>query len=121
MLSNLDVRTIIGNFNLTFNNFLENVFKYYDVAFPIVLRKIKQLPTAPWMTPSLRQCIKLYRMYLKVKITRGDYTYYRNRLTSVFRRVKRLYYTKLLFDAANDHVKLWNCLNNVVERMSVNQ
>ena len=51
LLSNLDVRTIIGNFNLTFNNFLENVFKYYDVAFPIVLRKIKQLPTGPWMTP----------------------------------------------------------------------
>ena len=39
-----------------------------------------------------------------------------NRLTSVLRRVKRLYYTKLLFDAANDHVKLWNCLNNVIER-----
>ena len=56
-------------------------------------------------------------MYLKGKIARGDYTYYRNRrLTCVLRRVKRLYYTKLLFDAANDHVKLWNCLNNVIER-----
>ena len=40
----------------------------------------------------------------------------KNRLTSVLRRVKRLYYTKLLFDAANDHVKLWNCLNNVIGR-----
>ena len=55
LLPNLDVRTIIGNFNLTFNNFLENVFNCYDVAFPIMLRKIKQLPTAPWITPRLRQ------------------------------------------------------------------
>ena len=55
-------------------------------------------------------------MHLKGRIARGDYTYYINRLTGVLRRVKRLYYTNLLFDAANDHVKLWNCLNNVVER-----
>ena len=55
-------------------------------------------------------------MYLKGKIARGDYTYYKNRLTSVLRGVKRLYYTKLLFDAADDHLKLWNCLNNVIER-----
>ena len=38
--------------------FLQNVFICYDVAFPIVLRKTKQLPTAPWMTSRLRQCIK---------------------------------------------------------------
>ena len=50
LLSSLDVRTISGNFNLTFDIFLENVFKCYDIAFPIVLRKTKQLPTAPWMT-----------------------------------------------------------------------
>ena len=72
------------------------------------------------MTPRLRQCIKkkskLYRMYLKGRIARGDYTYYKNRLTSVLRKVKRLYYTKLLFDAAKDPRKLWNCLNNIVER-----
>ena len=85
-----------------------------------MLRKTKQLPTAPCMTPRLRQCIKkkskLYRMYLKGRIARGDYTYYKNRLTSVLRRVKRLYYTKLLFDSAKDQVKLWNFLNNIVER-----
>ena len=84
LLSNVDVRTIIGNFNLTFNHFFENVFKCYDVAFPIVLRKVKQLPTAPWVTPSLRQCIKkkskLYRMYLKGKIARGDYAYYKKQI-----------------------------------------
>ena len=55
-------------------------------------------------------------MYLKGRIATGDYTYYKNRLTSVLRRVKRLYYTEHLFDAAKDHVKLWNCLNMVVAR-----
>ena len=44
LLSSLDVRTIVGNFNLTFDNFLENVFKCYDVAFPIVSGRVNGCP-----------------------------------------------------------------------------
>ena len=53
---------------------------------------------------------------MKGRITRDDYSYYKNRLTNVIRRVKRLYYARLLFDASKDSKKLWHCLNNLVCR-----
>ena len=72
------------------------------------------------MTPKLLQCIrkksKLYRLYLKGRITRVEYTYYRNKLTSLLRRVKWHHYAVRLFNAANNSFNLWPCLNNIVKR-----
>ena len=76
----------------------------------------------PWMTPRLKQCIrkksKLYKLYLKGKITRGDYTFYRNTLTNVIRRSKKLYYSNILIVASKDSKQLWKCLNSLINRSS---
>ena len=54
------------------------------------------------MTDKLRECIakkaKMYKLFLKGRITRYSYTSYRNKLTNLIRRIKSLYYTKLFLE-----------------------
>ena len=120
LLSNIRIHKIQGNFNLTYNNYWNKVLDCYNAAFPVKECSAKDKHPAPWMTPRLRQCIikksKLYKLYLKGRITKANYTVFRNRLTALIRRVKRLYYSKMLYDSSNDTKKMWSCLNNIMER-----
>ena len=120
LFSNINVQVAQGNFNLTFNNYLADVFRCYNAAFPIKSRLENAKQPAPWMTPPLKQCVKkkskLYKLYLKGRITKGRYIFYRNQLTALIRRVKRLYYSKALYFAACDSKRTWLCLNNIMER-----
>jgi len=55
-------------------------------------------------------------LYLKGRIAKDEYIFFRNRLTAVIRRVKKLYYSKLLYNASSDSKKTWSCLNHIMER-----
>ena len=67
------------------------------------------------MTPGLRNCIRkkasLYRMYVRGTIIKADYTYYKNRLTTLIRRVKRMYYFNLYQRISKDSSKIWHHIN----------
>ena len=120
LLSNINVDIIQGNLNLSYNNYVTKIFDCYDTAFPIKKSSVKDKNPAPWMTPQLRQCIskksKLYRLYLKGRINRNEYVSFKNQLTAVIRRVKKLYYSKILFEASCDIKRTWSCLNQIMER-----
>ena len=122
LLSNINVEIIQGNLNFTYDNYIGRVLESYNTAFPIKQSTNKTKNPAPWMTPRLRQCIskrsKLYKLYLKGRIEKVEYVSFRNRVTAVIRKVKRLYYSKLLFYAANDIKKTWSCLNHIMDRNS---
>ena len=81
LISNLDVNEFVGGFNLNFNQFYTSVFKFYEIAFPTLLRRRKPGEVGSLMTPGLKQCIrkksKLYKLFLKGRISRGDYTFYK--------------------------------------------
>ena len=120
LLSNTILDVVPNSLQATYNSYINKVLDCYNVAFPIRRRTEKGKNPAPWMTPQLMQCIrkksKLYKLYLKGRIERAEYIIFRNRLTSLIRRVKRLYYSRLLFEAANDIKQTWSCLNNIMER-----
>ena len=120
LLSNINVQRIQGNFRLTYDNYWTRVFECYNIAFPIKTSSVKAKHPAPWMTLRLKQCItkksKLYKMFLKGRITKEEYVMFRNRLTALIRRVKRLYYSKLLYNCSNNSKKMWSCLNSIIER-----
>ena len=120
LISNLNINELVGDFNFVFNQFFTNIFQSYEIAFPIVQMKKKPGDIAPWMTPRLKLCIKkkskLYKRFLKGRISRADYIFYKNRLTNVIRRVKRLYFSKQLLDASKDSKKFWNIFNNLIQR-----
>ena len=79
--------------------YCKQVFEAYNIAFPLVSGTIKSKPAAPWMSPKVMECIekkaKYYKLYLKGRVTKADYTIYKNRLTNVVRRTKALYYARL--------------------------
>ena len=124
LLSNIHLHILDDNFNITYNSYLSKVLESYDISFPIVTKTIKVRQPAPWMTPKLKQCVKkkskLYKLYLKGRITKAEYSIYKNRLTALLRRVKKLYYSKLLYDASRDAAKFWSCLNNILDRNTCN-
>ena len=100
LLSNIQV--IINDcMNSIYMIYYKQVFEAYNIAFPLVSGTIKSKPAAPWMSPKLVECIKkkgkYYKLYLKGRVTKADYTIYKNRLTNVVRRTKALYYARLFF------------------------
>ena len=120
LLSNIKVIKVVGNFNLTYDNYWSKVLECYNAAFPVKEYSIKAKGPAPWMTPRLKQCIskksKLYKLYLKGRIAKVEYIFFRNKLTALIRKVKRLYYSKMLYETSSDTRKMWACLNNIMER-----
>ena len=120
LISNFDIYEIVGDYNNVYNQFFTNIFKCYEVAFPTVQCKKKPGEMTSWMTPALKLCIKkksrLYKQFLKGKISRHDYNFFKNRLTNIVRRTKRLYFTKLLLDASKDSKTFWNSFNNLIQR-----
>ena len=50
-------------------------------------------------------------MYVRGTILKADYIYYKNRLTTLIRRVKRLYYFNLFQRLGKDSNKIWFHIN----------
>ena len=120
LLTNIQVQVNAENMNQIYENYYKQVFEAYSLSFPLVLKTMKSKEATPWMTYKLKQCIKkkakLYKLYLKGRVTRAEYTQYKNRLTNVLRRVKTLYYAKLFFDNANNSKMVWNVINDLLHR-----
>ena len=68
LLSNVSIVENAGDMNIIYSNYHREVFKIYDIAFPLVSRSLKVRQPAPWMSCRLKQCIKrkakLYKLYL---------------------------------------------------------
>ena len=98
-----------GDMNLSFCNYFSQLWDIYERAFPLTLLRSKDIEGCPWMTPGLRNCIRkkasLYRMYVCGTIIKADYTYYKDRLTTLIRRVKRMYYCNLFQRIGKDSSK----------------
>ena len=104
-----------GDMNKTFNNYFSQLWNIYERSYPMVPLKGKEIENCPWMTFDLKSCIRkkarLYRMYIRGSIIKEDYTSYKNKLTSVIRRVKRLYYFNLFHRLGKDSGKIWHHIN----------
>ena len=120
LLSNIQVLVNSECMNQIYENYHKQVFEAYNLSFPLMSRAIKSKQTAPWMSHKLKECIKkkakLYRMFLRGRVTKAEYTEYKNRLTNIIRRVKALYYSKLFLDNANNSKMVWNTINDILKR-----
>lgn len=122
LLLGITLTLINGDMNSTFNTYFTKVWDIYTRAFPLIPLRIKDSVVCPWMTPNLRICIRkksaLYRMYVRGTIQREDYTLYKNRLTSLIRRVKRLYYYNLFVKIGKNTNQVWYSINLLLGRNS---
>ena len=119
-LNSLKLVITPGNKYSIFDTYYGQLFHAYNIAFPLTKRTVRGKKSTPWMTDKLRECIvkkaKMYKLFLKGRITRYSYTSYRNKLTNLIRKVKSLYYVKLFLENAGNSRKTWEILNNVLNR-----
>ena len=115
LLLTVVVSLINGNMNQTFLNYFSQVWDIYERAFPLIPSKSQDPDGCPWMNPGLKLLIQkkasLYRKYVRGTILKEEYTYFKNRLTALTRRVKRLYYFNLFSSLGNDSSKIWQQIN----------
>ena len=120
LLSNMSIDNVFGNHNTFMGNYLEALMKLYDTAFPLKQCQGKPHNYAPWMSWKLKLCIrkksKLYKSYISGRITKAAYTLFKNKVTSVIRRAKRLYYLKLFHQAGCASKQVWAIIDNVIMR-----
>ena len=109
-VSDINLRVINNDMNMTYNYYFSSVYDLYNAAFPLMTKVIKDGKDCPWITPAIKICIKkkakLYRMYIRGTIDKVYYTLFRNHMTSLVRRAKRLYYFRLFLQETNAS-KLW--------------
>ena len=116
-LSDINVE-VMGDMNLTFDTYFMNVYEAYDVSYPLITQIVRDDKNCPWITPLIKCCIKkkskLFRMCNRGTIHKEQYTLFKNRLTTLLRRAKRLYYFKLFYRCQRDSRKLWFHINKVI-------
>lgn len=119
-LSNVSLNNILGNHNLFMNTYMNIIMDLYSMAFPLKLSRQKPHNHAPWLTAKLKLCIrkksKLYKSYLSGQTSRVVYIQFRNRVTSIIRRAKRLYYVKLFYHAGCSSRQIWSIIDKMIVR-----
>ena len=108
------------NPDICFKIFYDKLFKVYNDCFPKKKKKIKiNRIRAPWVTPDLKRCIKKkYRLYNYLKrglINRQDFNKYKNTLSWVIKKVRRIYFIKK-FQCNTDTKTTWNNINKILDR-----
>uniref|UniRef100_A0A3Q3KL62 Reverse transcriptase domain-containing protein n=1 Tax=Monopterus albus TaxID=43700 RepID=A0A3Q3KL62_MONAL len=103
-----------------------NIFKtVYDRNCPRMRYKNKKnYSERPWMSKGLQNACKkknvLYKQFIKDRSKKAEEKYktYKNKLTEILRRCKKLYYSKILEDNKNNIRGTWNILNKLIRNSS---
>ena len=119
-LSNINIENMFGNQNQIMSNYINVLQASYNSAFPLKTCQRKDPQYTPWICYRLKLCIqrksKLYKLFLSGRIDRLVYTAFRNKLTAILRRAKRLYYVKLFYHAGCAPKQIWTIIDNVLNR-----
>ena len=81
LLSNVHVDITLMDINRVYGDYFDMIIGGYNMAFPIENCTARNKNSYAWVTPGLKECIKkkarLYRAYLKGRISKADYTFYK--------------------------------------------
>ena len=124
LLSNMNIANDSGNHNHFMGSYLNGLMNIYDNAFPLKEAWEKVTKYVPWMTQKLKLVIKkkskLYKSYISGNINKAVYASFRNRVTLVIRRAKRLYYLRLFYNAGCASKEVWAIIDNILVRKKDN-
>ena len=124
-MSSLEWHSILernNNINDTFEIFHSKTMKIVDKHVPLVRKTRKEIKTMskPWITPGIRNSIKVKnRLYKKYLMTKNDYykskfKHYRNKLNHLQRISKRTYYENY-FAKNNQNIKnIWKGIKQLI-------
>ena len=122
-----DWRTVLNctNINDCLSRFLHKFNKISNKHAPIKVLKIKNKSCKPWITSGLKKSIKTRdNLYKKWLITRdiswhNKYKYYRNKIASINRHYRYLFYNNVLSDS-NNTKKMWDNINFIINKKRPN-
>ena len=113
-----------NNPNIAYNTFIDTFEKICSKFAPID-RQIQKNQTEkkPWITPGIKTSIKhkekLYNKVIKNNfspLSHNRYKKYKNMLTSIIRKSKKLFYCKQLTNNKNNSSRLWNTINEITRK-----
>ena len=121
-----------GNVDSSFNSFITRFNFLYDKHVPLkqLTRRQADLLLKPWITKGIRISMNirdnLNNDYLRVpdsspdlkKFLRGRYKFYRNRIVSLIRASKKLYYSRYFFQNSGNLRKLWQGVREIISSSS---
>ena len=124
LLSNMNMANDSGNHNLFMSSYLNGLKNIYNNAFPLKESRERVTKCVPWMTQKLKLLIKkkskVYKSYISGNINKAVYASFRNRVTWVIRRAKRLYYLRLFYEAGCASKEVWAIIDNILIRKKDN-
>lgn len=98
--------------------FLSKWLELYDRHCPLIMSQQKdKCKRNPWMTTGLQKTCQrknvLYLTFIKNRTSENerDYKMYKNKLTSLLRTQKKLYYNKVFENSKNNIKQTWNVIN----------
>lgn len=114
----------LPNVNDCYNIFINEYTRLFEICFPLKAVKSKHFGNshAPWLTKGLLKSIKkknrLYKLFIKAPniLRESRYKTYKNKLTHVLRKAKRLYYDSKFESAKSDLKLTWKLINEVISK-----
>ena len=117
----------VGNVQEAFSTFHETLYNLYDQNFPKRKIKIKHNNYKPWLSESLRICIKrknhLYYKSIKHRTAYNElmYSMYRNKLKKILMKSEKDYYSKMLEANKGNMKKTWSILKQIINKKKYNK
>uniref|UniRef100_A0A8C6U0E0 Reverse transcriptase domain-containing protein n=2 Tax=Neogobius melanostomus TaxID=47308 RepID=A0A8C6U0E0_9GOBI len=105
-----------------YDTFMEIFSTAYNKNCPIQqFCKNRKTTKCPWLTKGLQNACKkkntLYRQFIRLRTEDSESRYktYKNKLTNILRKAKKLYYTNLLYTNKNNMKGVWGILNTIIK------
>ena len=107
--------------NIAYENFKNKLSRYYNKNIPLIRNKNhKNKINNPWITRGIFCSIhtrnNLYKLSLREpsNININKYKQYRNKLTTIIRLSRKLYYSHKLENSKNNTNSLWKIINDLI-------
>ena len=116
------------NVNRCYENFMRKLMLYYNQNIPIseTANQHKQVRKMPWITKGILCSIhtrnQLYKLSLRkpTLLNKNNYKKYRNKLTTLIRLSRKLYYSNKLAQNKGDLNKVWKTINDLIKNKKKN-
>ena len=105
-----------------YTNFIITVKNKLNACFPLVWVSRKRLKDKPWLTHSLKTCIRKKHKLYKITMRNGNvenickYKQYRNILVKSLKTAEELYYKQLFDDTQQSAYNLWKHLRPIINQ-----
>ena len=100
---------------------VDTLNNFYCKAFPIKIKYVSPIHhKKPWFTPRMKELMEsksLYFQLFKLNIVSlSENNQFRNKVNSVIRKTKKIYFQTLFVKNANDMKKTWATINNLLSK-----